>query len=90
MNFFTFTSQKDDSCVGFSTDEKGANLPCEFAPWVPYETWPIPSDILFAMGSDAVNLGLAADGFYVMHIDPPNVVRPVFGRRSAPSRSPSR
>jgi hypothetical protein len=81
MDFFVFQSEKDDLCYGFTVEEAGANLPPELAPWTRPNGATLPQSLIEMVVSDAAAESLKLDGYHLVQIDPPNVVRVRFGRR---------
>jgi hypothetical protein len=83
MDFFIFQSEQDDLCYGFTTDEAGANLPLDLAPWRSPDIAALPQDIQLAVisGSDAIVATIKANGYCVVQADDPKIVRPTFRRR---------
>jgi len=83
MDVFIYRSVADDLCIGYTQDKTGANLPSKFAPWQPahHATLPPQVDTVAIIGSDSILAAIRTNSFYVAHADPPNFVRPRFGRR---------
>jgi hypothetical protein len=83
MDIFIFQSGQDDLCYGFSTDEAGANLRLNLAPWRSPNGDALARDIQLAAisDSDALVAILKAHGYSVVQADDPKIVRPTFRRR---------
>lgn len=83
MDVFVFRSEADTLRFGYTADESGSNLPAEFAPWstVHFTDIPCSADVVLAGAAIAVVATIKAEGYYVTRADPPNVIRPGFGRR---------
>lgn len=84
MDLYLFLSGEDDTCVGFTTDKSGANLPADLGPWrIPEgEDLPPTSLVMTVLSCANACAKIEADGYYVAHTEDPKIIRPVFGRRS--------
>jgi hypothetical protein len=70
MQVFTFQSDRDADVFGFTTDQAGANLPSEFAPWRYTGGSAVPiGSRLGGLGISGELMGqVATAGFYVARL----------------------
>lgn len=69
MQIYLFRSEKDPQVSGFTSDETGANLPNEFAPWHPIGGGTALST---GAGADPVSVEVRERGFYLVTATDPS------------------
>jgi hypothetical protein len=66
MQVYLFISNRDLSVLAFTSDQTGANLPPDFAPWKPLGGRSMSADGVSGIGnSHVIGTTLEADGYYV-------------------------
>src|ERR1700744_3850483 len=67
MRVFVFISAKDQDVLGFTTDQVGANLPRDYAPWVAATEGGavLVNDAESEADADIVLDGIRRDGFFM-------------------------
>jgi len=68
MLLFVFQSEKDANVTAFTAQRDGGNLPAEFAPWKLLSGGTVRTGANVggvARGVDAIQAGIARDGFFI-------------------------